>query len=187
MDGDGRFHIVEENPSVRQQKAANSELEKCVIPSPLCRSRMRGRGDIGGAVLSNDDVHMRFLNQKFIEGDSPGPQGIDAQPGPHFLCSTKGFCTGQLVSMDDQAMDSNAHGQPSNGHASKFNFSTSGGFEAAYHEPLQQGVAGTAAEKDHDAQNREHGQHPGCMNDPAPNRVTALALHFASSSKDFSM
>ena len=49
-------------------------------------------------------------------------------------------------------MNVDAHGEPADGHGSKFHFSAAGSFQAAYDEPLKQGVTSATAEKDHYAE-----------------------------------
>src|SRR5215469_12440517 len=100
MDGDRRFHIVEEDPSIRKQKPVNSQLKEPVIPSPLCRSSPRRSRHIGGAVLADKDMNMRLLHQKLIQRYSPAQKGVDSQCGLNFVCRKQRFRAGGLVSVD---------------------------------------------------------------------------------------
>src|SRR5205807_472003 len=67
-------------------------------------------------------------------------------------------------------------------------FSAAGSFQAAYDEPLKQGVTSATAEKDHYAEKGENREHPRGVDDPAPNRVAppSVSVHFATSPRDFS-
>ena len=60
------------------------------------------------------------------------------------------------------------------------------GLDAADEVALNQRIAGAAAKENDDGQNRERGQNPRRVDDPAPDRMAAFALHLASASRNFS-
>ena len=129
---------------------------------------------------------MRLLNQKLVQRDPSAPKRINAQRGLNFACRKQRLAS-RLSSVDHQAADGHAHGQPADGHGPEFHPSTGGSFQTADQEPFKHGVASAAAEKDHEPHNRENGEHPRGVNDPAPNRVAAPLFHFATPASRFSM
>src|SRR5215469_5614761 len=186
MDRDGSFHIVEKNPAVRERKPMNMQLEQGVVPRPLGGSTARWRGNVGGAVLSDNDMNIRLLNQELIQRNSSAPKRIDAQSGLDFVGGEKRLCAGGLGPVNYQMIQDYAHGEPADGHGTKFDFAAGRVFQAGNQEALDEGIASSAGEEEDHAQNRENGQHPGCVNDPGPNRVAAPSVHFATSSRNFS-
>src|SRR5207253_5237872 len=130
VDGDGLLHIVVEKPSILEQETMDAQLKQGVFPVLFGRSRPFRCRHVARAIFAHEDMHVRLPQQKLIERDSPAPQGIDAQSGLHFACSEQRLRPGGLLSVNHQAMDGYAHGQPANRYRSQFGFSAGRSFQA---------------------------------------------------------
>src|SRR5215472_8863390 len=173
VDGDRLLHIVVEKPSILEQETMDAQLKQGVLPALFGRSRPFRCRHVARAIFAHEDMHMRLPQQKLVERDSPAPKGIDTQRGLNFTCAEQRLGSGWLVSVNHQATDGYAQGQPANGHRSQFGSSAGRSVQAAYEQPLEQGIATAASEKGHHAQDAEHGKYPRRVDDPAPNRVAA--------------
>src|SRR5262249_2668780 len=130
MQGKRRSYLIVENPAVCEQKAPHAQFKQRITPGAV-RGWPRGRRDVGGSVLSNQNVDVWLLNHKLIKRNPSPPERIDAKSGLDLVCGEQGFRSRRLISMNHETADGQAHGKPSNGHCPQFHFATSCSFQAA--------------------------------------------------------
>ena len=110
FQGERRFDVVVENPSVGEFDVPDAQPEK-IFALRLCGSAGHG-GNVGGAVFFDADVDMGFADDQLRERDFSAPEGIDVQAGTHFFGSEERLRAGGLFSVNDQAVYGGAEREP---------------------------------------------------------------------------